>query len=184
MRVALPSAGHRAQLPRRDHEARGITQKFDVPAAKPGGCVLRSVAERSTAVLRVAATCTTARSGSPPGSPVIAAWPSADKTSIVAGLGHAAARPELRVSLVRFRMASTWDASLLEVIDELCHFPSAGGDQGMEVDRAQHELPGPQLPGDLEDGFGQRLGAVRGDEFFRGERTAEQALDLRARSRV
>ena len=40
----------------------GIAQKFDLPAAQPGGCVLRSVPERSAAVLRVAATCTTARS--------------------------------------------------------------------------------------------------------------------------
>jgi hypothetical protein len=40
----------------------GITQKFEVPAAKPGGCVLRSVASATPDVLRVAATCTTARS--------------------------------------------------------------------------------------------------------------------------
>jgi A-macroglobulin complement component/MG2 domain-containing protein/alpha-2-macroglobulin family protein len=40
----------------------GITQRFEVPAAKPGGCVLRSVAERTTDRLRIAATCTTARS--------------------------------------------------------------------------------------------------------------------------
>ncbi|HEU4729612.1 MAG TPA: MG2 domain-containing protein [Kofleriaceae bacterium] len=40
----------------------GITQKFDVPAARPGGCVLRSVPERSPELVRVAATCTTARS--------------------------------------------------------------------------------------------------------------------------
>jgi len=40
----------------------GITQKFAVPSAKPGGCVLRSVAENSADTLRVAATCTTARS--------------------------------------------------------------------------------------------------------------------------
>ena len=40
----------------------GITQKFDVPSAKPGGCVLRSVAEKSADTLQVAATCTTARS--------------------------------------------------------------------------------------------------------------------------
>src|SRR5262249_42007634 len=40
----------------------GITQKFDVPSAKSGGCVLRSVAEKSADTLQVAATCTTARS--------------------------------------------------------------------------------------------------------------------------
>ncbi|HET7500048.1 MAG TPA: alpha-2-macroglobulin family protein, partial [Kofleriaceae bacterium] len=40
----------------------GITQTFAVPAAQPGGCVLRSVPERSPELLRVAATCTTARS--------------------------------------------------------------------------------------------------------------------------
>jgi len=39
----------------------GITQKFDVPSARPGGCVLRSVPETSADTLRVAATCTTAR---------------------------------------------------------------------------------------------------------------------------
>ncbi|HEX7841596.1 MAG TPA: MG2 domain-containing protein, partial [Kofleriaceae bacterium] len=39
----------------------GITQKFDLPAAKAGGCVLRSVADSAPDVLRVAATCTTAR---------------------------------------------------------------------------------------------------------------------------
>ncbi|HEX3760728.1 MAG TPA: MG2 domain-containing protein [Kofleriaceae bacterium] len=39
----------------------GIAQKFDVPAAKPGGCVLRNVAERSPDAIRVAATCTTSR---------------------------------------------------------------------------------------------------------------------------
>jgi hypothetical protein len=40
----------------------GITQKFDVPAARSGGCVLRSVGDRAPDVMRVAATCTTARS--------------------------------------------------------------------------------------------------------------------------
>ncbi|HEX8110044.1 MAG TPA: MG2 domain-containing protein, partial [Kofleriaceae bacterium] len=40
----------------------GIAQKFDVPAAKPGGCVLRSVPARSADAIRVAATCTTSRS--------------------------------------------------------------------------------------------------------------------------
>jgi alpha-2-macroglobulin-like protein len=40
----------------------GIAQKFDVPAARPGGCVLRSVPERSAGAIRVAATCTTSRS--------------------------------------------------------------------------------------------------------------------------
>ncbi|HEX3476888.1 MAG TPA: MG2 domain-containing protein [Kofleriaceae bacterium] len=40
----------------------GIAQKFDLPAARPGGCVLRSVPAVSPAALRVAATCTTARS--------------------------------------------------------------------------------------------------------------------------
>ena len=39
----------------------GIAQKFEVPAAKSGGCALRSVAEDSPDVIRVAATCTTAR---------------------------------------------------------------------------------------------------------------------------
>ncbi len=40
----------------------GIAQKFDVPAARPGGCVLRAVPAVSPAALRVAATCTTSRS--------------------------------------------------------------------------------------------------------------------------
>jgi len=40
----------------------GITQQFAVPTAVPGGCVLRSVAGGSADVLRIAATCTTARS--------------------------------------------------------------------------------------------------------------------------
>jgi len=39
----------------------GIAQRFDVPAARSGGCALRSVAEGSPEVMRVAATCTTAR---------------------------------------------------------------------------------------------------------------------------
>jgi len=39
----------------------GIAQRFDVPAARPGGCVLRSVAERAPDSIRVAATCTTSR---------------------------------------------------------------------------------------------------------------------------
>jgi alpha-2-macroglobulin-like protein len=40
----------------------GITQQFAVPGAVAGGCVLRSVAGGSADVLRIAATCTTARS--------------------------------------------------------------------------------------------------------------------------
>jgi hypothetical protein len=40
----------------------GITQKFEVPAAKPGGCAIRSVPGAAPDVLRVAATCSTARS--------------------------------------------------------------------------------------------------------------------------
>jgi hypothetical protein len=40
----------------------GITQSFDVPAAKPGGCALRSLPQRAPDALRVAATCTSARS--------------------------------------------------------------------------------------------------------------------------
>ena len=39
----------------------GIAQKFDVPSAKPAGCVLRSVADQAPDVMRVAATCTTSR---------------------------------------------------------------------------------------------------------------------------
>ena len=39
----------------------GITAKFDVPAAKAGGCVLRSVDQRGGDTLRVAAVCNTAR---------------------------------------------------------------------------------------------------------------------------
>jgi hypothetical protein len=38
----------------------GIAEHFDLPAAKPGGCVVRSVADRPDA-LRIAATCTSAR---------------------------------------------------------------------------------------------------------------------------
>ncbi|HEY0194159.1 MAG TPA: alpha-2-macroglobulin family protein, partial [Kofleriaceae bacterium] len=40
----------------------GIAQRFALPAAKPGGCVLRSVPARAADKLQVAATCTTARS--------------------------------------------------------------------------------------------------------------------------
>jgi hypothetical protein len=39
----------------------GITARFDVPAAKPGGCVVRSVDQRRGDTLRVAATCNTTR---------------------------------------------------------------------------------------------------------------------------
>jgi hypothetical protein len=39
----------------------GITSRFDLPAAKPGGCVLRSVDQRGAGTLRVAAVCNTAR---------------------------------------------------------------------------------------------------------------------------
>ncbi len=39
----------------------GITAKFAVPAAKSGGCVVRSVNARTPDTLRVAAVCTTAR---------------------------------------------------------------------------------------------------------------------------
>ncbi|MGE3546131.1 MAG: MG2 domain-containing protein [Kofleriaceae bacterium] len=40
----------------------GITAKFDVPVAKPGGCVIRSVDQaRDPATLRVAAICNTSR---------------------------------------------------------------------------------------------------------------------------
>jgi hypothetical protein len=39
----------------------GITQKFDVPAGKPGGCVIRSVDQKSASTLRVGAICNTAR---------------------------------------------------------------------------------------------------------------------------
>ncbi|MBA3538832.1 MAG: hypothetical protein H0T79_04330, partial [Deltaproteobacteria bacterium] len=39
----------------------GITAKFTVPAAKPGGCVVRSVNARTADTLRVAAICTTSR---------------------------------------------------------------------------------------------------------------------------
>jgi hypothetical protein len=40
----------------------GITAKFDVPASKPGGCVVRSVDQKSADTLRFAAICNTARS--------------------------------------------------------------------------------------------------------------------------
>lgn len=39
----------------------GIEAKFEIPAAKPGGCVLRSVDQRGPATLRIAAICNTAR---------------------------------------------------------------------------------------------------------------------------
>jgi MG2 domain len=39
----------------------GIAQKFDLPSAKPGGCVLRSVDQRTGDTLRVAAICNTKR---------------------------------------------------------------------------------------------------------------------------
>jgi hypothetical protein len=39
----------------------GITQKFDVPAAKSGGCVVRSVDETKPNAMRVAAICSSAR---------------------------------------------------------------------------------------------------------------------------
>ncbi len=39
----------------------GITAKFAIPAAKPGGCVVRSVDQRGAGTLRVAAICNTAR---------------------------------------------------------------------------------------------------------------------------
>lgn len=39
----------------------GITTKVTMPAAKPGGCVIRSVDQRGTDKLRVAAICNTAR---------------------------------------------------------------------------------------------------------------------------
>lgn len=39
----------------------GITQKFDLPAAKSGGCVIRSVDETKPTALRVAAICSSAR---------------------------------------------------------------------------------------------------------------------------
>jgi hypothetical protein len=39
----------------------GITAKFDLPAAKPGGCVVRSVDQHDPATLRIAAICNTAR---------------------------------------------------------------------------------------------------------------------------
>jgi alpha-2-macroglobulin-like protein len=39
----------------------GIAQTFTVPAAKPGGCVIRSVDQKREGVLRVAAICNTAR---------------------------------------------------------------------------------------------------------------------------
>jgi hypothetical protein len=40
----------------------GIAQRFDVPTAKAGGCVLRSVPGDVADALRIAATCTTSRS--------------------------------------------------------------------------------------------------------------------------
>jgi hypothetical protein len=39
----------------------GITAKYDLPAAKPGGCVVRSVDQTNPATLRVAALCNNAR---------------------------------------------------------------------------------------------------------------------------
>ncbi|MBA2541633.1 MAG: hypothetical protein H0V17_18460 [Deltaproteobacteria bacterium] len=39
----------------------GITQKFDVPHGKAGGCVIRSVDQKSPTTLRVGAICNTAR---------------------------------------------------------------------------------------------------------------------------
>jgi hypothetical protein len=39
----------------------GITAKFEVPAAKPGGCVVRSVDQKAADTLRVAAICNTSR---------------------------------------------------------------------------------------------------------------------------
>ena len=39
----------------------GITARFEIPAAKPGGCVVRSVDQHDPATLRVAAICNTAR---------------------------------------------------------------------------------------------------------------------------
>ena len=39
----------------------GITARFDIPAAKPGGCVVRSVDQTSSATLRIAAICNTSR---------------------------------------------------------------------------------------------------------------------------
>lgn len=39
----------------------GIATKFPLPAAKPGGCVIRSVDQRAPGALRVAAICNTAR---------------------------------------------------------------------------------------------------------------------------
>jgi hypothetical protein len=39
----------------------GIAQKFALPAAKPAGCVLRSVADRSPDAMRIAVLCTTSR---------------------------------------------------------------------------------------------------------------------------
>src|SRR5215470_5069283 len=39
----------------------GIAQRFDLPAAKAGGCVLRSVPGDAADALRIAATCTTSR---------------------------------------------------------------------------------------------------------------------------
>lgn len=39
----------------------GITARFALPAAKPGGCVLRSVDQRGAATLRIAAVCNTSR---------------------------------------------------------------------------------------------------------------------------
>jgi hypothetical protein len=39
----------------------GITQKFAVPAGKPGGCVIRSVDQKTSSSLRIGAICNTAR---------------------------------------------------------------------------------------------------------------------------
>lgn len=39
----------------------GIAQRFPLPAARPGGCVIRSVDQRGAGTLRVAAICNTAR---------------------------------------------------------------------------------------------------------------------------
>ncbi|HSK03650.1 MAG TPA: MG2 domain-containing protein [Kofleriaceae bacterium] len=39
----------------------GIAARFPLPAAKPGGCVIRSVDQRAAGTLRVAAVCNTAR---------------------------------------------------------------------------------------------------------------------------
>jgi len=55
----LPQAGRRYHV-ELDRPA-GITQRFDVPAAKPSGCVVRSVDQKSAASLRVAAICATSQ---------------------------------------------------------------------------------------------------------------------------